>query len=76
MGMSNGSKISKIHHEPTERNFSRFSTKYHQTYHDVNTKRVKKAFHVRFDKGMIDLPFDSIPPNIIHLQRTQEGVGD
>jgi hypothetical protein len=31
------------------------------------------VFHARFDKGMNDLPFDSIPPNVIHLQRTQEG---
>ena len=46
------------------------------SYHlwfDVGTKRVKIATHVRFDEGMNDLPFESIPPNVQHLQRVDDG---
>jgi len=34
---------------------------------------VKIAKHVRFDEGMHDLPPDLVPPNVVHLQRTQNG---
>jgi len=34
---------------------------------------VKIAKHVRFDEGMNDLPPDLVPPNVVHLQRTQNG---
>ncbi|GAX10430.1 hypothetical protein FisN_21Lu161 [Fistulifera solaris] len=42
-------------------------------WYDVASDRVKIAKHVRFDEGMNDLPTDQIPPNVIHLQRTQNG---
>ena len=41
-------------------------------WYDVETNRVKIAFHARFDEGMNDLPFESLPPNVKHLQRTDE----
>ena len=43
-------------------------------WYDVETGRVKVAKHARFDEGMNDLPVDGIPPNVIHLQRTQDGA--
>lgn len=42
-------------------------------WYDPETSRVKIAKHARFDEGMNDLPLDSIPPNVIHLQRAQQG---
>jgi hypothetical protein len=42
-------------------------------WYDVETKRVKIAFHARFDEGMNDLPHVDIPPNVQHLQRIQNG---
>ena len=42
-------------------------------WYDPETDRVKTAKHARFDEGMNDLPADSIPPNVVHLQRTQNG---
>ena len=42
-------------------------------WYDVETEKVKIAKHARFDEGMNDLPTDQIPPNVIHLQRTQDG---
>ena len=42
-------------------------------WYDLETTRVKIAFHARFDEGMNDLPFESLPPNVKHLQRTDEG---
>ncbi len=42
-------------------------------WYDEETHRVKIAKHVRFDEGMNDLPHAEIPPNVIHLQRTQDG---
>jgi hypothetical protein len=41
--------------------------------YDPETHRVKIAFHVRFDEGMHDLSVDNAPPNVRHLQRTQDG---
>jgi len=40
---------------------------------DTETHVVKIAKHVRFDEGMNDLPPDPVPPNVVHLQRTQNG---
>lgn len=40
---------------------------------DPETSRVKLAKHARFDEGMNDLPPDRVPPNVVHLQRTQQG---
>jgi len=34
---------------------------------------VKIAKHVRFDEGMNNLLPDLVPPNVVHLQRTQNG---
>jgi len=34
---------------------------------------VKIAKHVRFDEGRNDLPPNLVPPNVVHLQRTQNG---
>ena len=42
-------------------------------WYDLETARVKIAKHARFDEGMNDLPTDQIPPNVVHLQRTQNG---
>jgi hypothetical protein len=43
-------------------------------WYDLETHRVKIAFHARFDEGMNDLPADSIPPNVQHLQRVRDGL--
>jgi hypothetical protein len=40
---------------------------------DPETDYVKIASHARFDEGMNDLPPADIPPNVVHLQRTQQG---
>ena len=40
---------------------------------DTKTHVVMIAKHVRFDEGMNDLPPDLIPPDAVHLQRTQNG---
>jgi hypothetical protein len=40
---------------------------------DPETNRVKIATHARFDEGMNDLPLADLPPNVVHLQRTQDG---
>jgi len=42
-------------------------------WHDPETDRVKIAKHAGFDEGMNDLPPDLVPPNVVHLQRTQDG---
>jgi hypothetical protein len=42
-------------------------------WYDVDTGRIKIAKHVRFDKGLNDLPMGAIPPNVQHLQRIQSG---
>lgn len=42
-------------------------------WYDVETHRVKIAKHARFDEGMNDLPTSDIPPNVVHLQRLQDG---
>ena len=42
-------------------------------WYDIETHVVKIAKHVRFDEGMNDLPPDLVPPNVVHLQRTQNG---
>lgn len=41
---------------------------------DPETNRVKIATHARFDEGMNDLPLSDLPPNVVHLQRTQDGT--
>ena len=38
-------------------------------WYDVVSKRIKIAYHVRFDEGMNDLPSSELPPNVLHLQR-------
>ena len=43
-------------------------------WYDIDTTRVKIASHARFDEGMNDLPFDDLPPNVLHLQRTDDGI--
>jgi len=42
-------------------------------WYDPETIRVKTAKHARFDEGMNDLPPADIPPNVVHLQRLQQG---
>jgi len=42
-------------------------------WYDTETHVVKIAEHVRFDEGMNDLPPDLVPPNVVHLQHTQNG---
>ena len=42
-------------------------------YYNVNSHLVKFATHLRYDKGMNDLPIDSIPPNVQHLLRKEDG---
>ena len=42
-------------------------------WYDTKTNRVKVAKHARFDEGMNDLPIKSIPPNVQHLQRVNNG---
>jgi len=42
-------------------------------WYDTETHAVKIAKHVQFDEGMNDLPPDLVPPNVVHLQRTQNG---
>jgi len=42
-------------------------------WYDTKTHVVKIAKHVRFDGRMNDLPPDLVPPNVVHLQRTQHG---
>jgi hypothetical protein len=42
-------------------------------WYDLETKRVKIAFHARFDEGMNDLPAPLVPPNVQHLHRVQQG---
>jgi len=42
-------------------------------WYDTETHVVKIAKHVRFDEGMNDLPPDLVPPNVVHLQRAQNG---
>jgi len=42
-------------------------------WYDTETHVVKIAKHVRFDEGMNGLPPDLVPPNVVHLQRTQNG---
>ncbi|MCE2996259.1 MAG: hypothetical protein LW863_11705 [Flammeovirgaceae bacterium] len=43
-------------------------------WYNPETSRVMIAKHARFDEGMNDLPFDSIPPNVQLLQRVQAGA--
>lgn len=38
-------------------------------WYDVVSKRVKIAYHVRFDESMNDLPAIDLPPNVVYLQR-------
>jgi hypothetical protein len=78
----------RIWARPTERRPAKFKTNLRKgiflgflpnttkliMYYDVDSKRVKTAFHVRFDEGMNDLPIDAIPPNVLHLQRSQDGA--
>ena len=43
-------------------------------WYDEETHCVKIATHIRFDEGMNDLPHDMLPPNVMHLQRLQDGT--
>jgi hypothetical protein len=47
------------------------STTKNLLWYDDETKRVKIAFHARFDEGMNDLATADLPPNVLHLQRVQ-----
>jgi len=40
---------------------------------DTGTHVIKIAKHVRFDEGVNDLPPNLVPPNVVHLQRAQNG---
>jgi len=42
-------------------------------WYDTETHVVKITKHARFDEGMNDLPPDLVPPNVVYLQRTQNG---
>jgi len=42
-------------------------------WYDTETHVVKIAKHVHFDEGMNDLPPDLVPPNVVDLQRAQNG---
>ena len=42
-------------------------------WYDPKTDRVKIATHVRFNEGYNDIPTTQIPPNIVHLHRTEDG---
>jgi len=42
-------------------------------WYDTKTHVVKITKHVRFNEGMNDPPPDLVPPNVVHLQRTQNG---
>ena len=42
-------------------------------WYNPETKKVGYAKHARFDEGMNDLPAPMIPPNVVHLQRSQTG---
>jgi len=42
-------------------------------WYDTETHVVKIAKHVRFDEGMNNLPPNLVPPNVVHLQCTQNG---
>jgi len=42
-------------------------------WYDTKTHVVKIAKHVQFDEGMNDFPPNLVPPNVVHLQRTQNG---
>lgn len=41
---------------------------------DEETHKIKSASHARFDEGMNDLPLTSLPPNVVHLQRTNDNI--
>jgi hypothetical protein len=55
---------------------SRLYALYHQKYSlfDLDSKGVKIAYHAQFDEGMNNLPVDSVPPNVLYLQRAQDGL--
>jgi len=40
-------------------------------WYATETHVVKIAKHVRFDEGMNCPPPDLVPPNVVHLQHTQ-----
>ena len=41
-------------------------------WYDLDTNRIKIAFHVHFDEGMNDLTSLDLPPNVRHLQQIHE----
>jgi len=41
-------------------------------WYDSETSRVKIASHVCFNEEMNNLPIDKIPPNVQHLQHSEE----
>ena len=43
-------------------------------WYDVETNRTKIASHARFDEGMNDLPTSELPPNVVHLQRSENNI--
>jgi len=49
------------------------NTDKHVIWYDTETHVVKIAKHVCFDEGMNDLPPGLVPPDVVHLQRTQNG---
>jgi hypothetical protein len=45
-------------------------------WYDPATSRIKIAYHCKFDEGFSDLPLKKLPPNVLHLQRMQQGSFD
>ena len=49
------------------------NTTQNKIWFDVKTERVKIASHAKFDEGMNGIPINQLPPNVIHLQRSEIG---
>lgn len=77
MGSSPWATIRQVHSKFQERYFpwfhSQLNTDKNILWYDTETHVVKIAKDARFDKGMNDLPPDLVSPNVVHLQRTQNG---
>ena len=43
-------------------------------YYDLESKRVKIPTHCVFDEGFNDVPVESLPPNVKHLIRVNDGT--
>ena len=42
-------------------------------WYNRETSRIKIVTHAHFDEGMNDLPITDMPPNVVHLVRTDDG---